>query len=228
MNRFIFLIGIVFFSIYAQASEKLSAITTQNEFSVFTHTYYLNPNPGLIESALKFVNSSGLANKKKARDPILMSFSCIFSRSDSTQKEKWKNTINNLGDPAKSLLTVAINKTPNELLDSVKISPVKNDMNWACFFATGELRYLNGVISTLRYLDERKDVYLFLTAASAKWSLSSNARGHEKVRIAIKAARAGNNHKLSEIAEDILNKKPEEIRQETILVVKSQKEKGVW
>ncbi len=177
---------------------------------------------------MEFVNSSGLANRENAKAPLLMSFSCIFSKHEELKRKKWREVISTLGEPAKALFTRSIDQLPSDLLDQIPVSPEKNDMNWACFFATGDLRYLNGIIETLQYLEERSDINLFLTAASAKWSLSSNARSHMTVRVAMEAMKVGDVPDMRLIAEDILTKKPQKIREETVVILKSQKESGVW
>jgi hypothetical protein len=199
-----------------------------NEFGYFTHTYYLQPQPELINSAITFIGSSDIVSKPNAKAPLLMSFSCLFSNYGSPEKEKWKLTIKNIAEPAKSLLTQSINNSPSKLLEKTPASPAKNDMNWACFFATGDFKYLNSIIETLKHLDDREDINLFLTAASAKWSLSSNAKSHFKVKLAMEAMKVGDVPDMRPIAEEILDKDPQVIREETVAVLKEQKEKGIW
>lgn len=210
------------------ALEKLEKITNMNEFGYFSQTYYLQPQPELITSAITFIGSSDLASDPDAEAPLLMSFSCLFSKYDSSEKDKWKATIETIAEPGRSLLTQSINSSPLQLLDEAPTSPAKNDMNWACFFATGDLEYLDSIVETLKYLDDRKDIILYLTAASAKWSLSSNARNHFKVRMAMEAMKVGGVPDMRPIAEEILEKSPQTIREETVAVLKKQKEEGVW
>jgi len=222
------LIGMLSLISVAYAEDKLDAITTMNEFSYLTHTYYLHPQPELIDSAIAFVSSSGIATRPNAKAPLLMSFSCLFSMYDSTQKEKWIKTIKGTDEPAKLLLTKSINQKPSDFLNNMPLSAAKNDMHWACFFATGDYKYLNEIIFALKHLDNRKDIDLFLTAASAKWSLSSNAKNHFKVKMAMEAMKIGDVQEMRPIAEDILNKDPQQIKEETVAIVKEQKQKGVW
>lgn len=212
----------------AGAADELKIITNERELNYFAQTYYQHPRPDLVESAIKYVDSSGLALDKSAKAPLLMCFSCIFSVTEGKITSEWRNIIASLSKETKELLMRSIDNSPQKLLDQVHISPAKNDMNWACFFATGDLKYLNGIIKTLKYLDERNDINLFLTAASAKWSLSSNAKTHEKVRLAIEAMRVGDIEEMRPLAVDILAESPQQIKDETIAILKEQREKGIW
>ncbi len=211
-----------------EAPKKITSVTNNDELNYFVETYYMEPHPELVDSALQFINSSGLANNENAIAPILMTFSCIFDLSSSGQKEKWREKILELNPPAKTILLRSINQTPDELLNNVETSPAKNDMYWSSFFITGEQKYLDAIIATLGHLDERKDLMLFLTAASAKWSLSSNAKIHKKVRDALEDLKTNGDAKLKPIAEEILINNPGKINTETQQIIESQKLKGVW
>jgi hypothetical protein len=216
------------FITFVYSSNKLNKITNMNEFSYFIQTYYLHPQPELINDAIKFLDTSKLVSRKNTKALLLASFSCIFSKYNSKKKEKWKNLIESLQEPTKSLLRQSINKTPSEILESVPLSPKKNDMNWACFFITEDNKYLNEIISSLQYLEERNNVNLFLTASSAKWSLSSNAKRHFKVRIVLEAIKVGDVPSMRLIAKEMINGDLKKMREETVSIVKEQNKKGIW
>ncbi|WJG08096.1 hypothetical protein [Aliiglaciecola sp. LCG003] len=228
MKKFLVLTVILGFSTAGYAAGNMDKITNLNEFSYFTHTYYLHPQPELIENAIKFVDSSDVASNPNAKAPLLMSFSCLFSNYGASEREKWQEQIKSTGEPAKSILTQSINQSPLELLAATATSPAKNDMNWSCFFATGDFSYLNSIIEGLQHLDNREDMNLYLTAATAKWSLSSNAKRHVKVTTAMEAMKGGDVKAMQPVADEILNKDPQVIRAEMLAVLKEQKEKGVW
>jgi hypothetical protein len=212
--------------LFSQAclGNELREITNSNELNYFSQTYYQKPKPHLIPSAINYIESSGLSENPNAKAPLLMSFSCIFSQHKD--KEDWKEMISKLSEPSKELLSRSINESPNELLASMPTSPAKNDMNWACYFATGDIEYLNNIIHTLKYLEERQDMNLFLTAASAQWSLSANSKKHMEVMAAMMAMQVGDVISMRSIASDILEKDPQAIRDETVKILKAQKESG--
>ena len=210
----------------ASAAERIETIRSVADLSSFSQTYYMDPRPDLIESALHFVDDSGLAKSSGAQGQIAMSFSCILHRSE-LRNRPWQKLVRVLHEPARTILTLAAMTAPSDLLAQMKDSPSRNDMNWACFFGSGDEIYLTNIISTLGYLNERGDLNLFLTGATASWSLSSNARLHPRVKTALQTVVA-HNGPLAGFAMDILRKTPEEVKSEFSAVVKAQHAKGIW
>ncbi|MHB1233909.1 MAG: hypothetical protein ACYCZQ_15190 [Burkholderiales bacterium] len=104
----------------------------------------------------------------------------------------------------------------------------RNDIFWGAFFASGDISYVDKIIAQLKYIDERKDIGLFLTAASAKWSLSSNSRNHPIIKTRLEAIKRDDDDKLRIVVEEILTKTPEQIQGETKVVINEQRKKGVW
>lgn len=227
INKIIFL-SIILFSSFGYSKENLTKITNIDEFSLFTQKYYLHPQPELINQAIIFIGSSEISKGKNSQAPIVMIFSSLFSKYGDSKKSKWKRTINGIDEPAKSMLTFAINNTPFEILNKTVSSPSKNDMNWACFFITGETKYLDSIISELKYCDDRSNLRLFLAGTSAKWSLSSNARQDDRVREYIESLKSKGDSKMRILASEILEKNPSYIQEETVNILKEQKRVGTW
>jgi hypothetical protein len=73
----------------------------------------------------------------------------------------------------------------------VPLQPKKNDMSWGCYFVTGDVSYAQDVIAALKNLGERQDIWKYLTASSAQWSLSGIARDDATVRAALEQAAKG-------------------------------------
>ena len=78
------------------------------------------------------------------------------------------------------------------------------------------------------FIDLCEDLYLFLTGGSAKWSLASNARVHDRVRRQLLEIQKQANEGLRSQIVEILTSDPGSFRQQMIDVVKEQREKGVW
>ena len=210
------------------AGEKLENITTESEFEYFTQAYYMHPQPELIPRAIEYLGSSRLLTKhKNAELPTAAFFSKLFL-DNSALVGGLRKVIDRQDPETQALLIKAINNTPEQLAKQTANGAAQNDIFWGAFFASGDYAYLNKLIDQLKFLDERKDIGLYLTAASAKWSLSSNARTHFRVRMAMEAMKVGDVRKMRPIATDILEKTPEQIREETAEVIREQKEKGVW
>ena len=69
---------------------------------------------------------------------------------------------------------------PDFLKDTIS-SPSFLDALWGSFFATGDDRYVQRLISALPMLDTKGDVARMLIGGAAQWSLTSNAVQHPKV-----------------------------------------------
>jgi len=96
-------------------------------------------------------------------------------------------------------------------------------MNWSSYFATGDVKYLKKIISDIQLADDRKDMNLFLTGITARWSLCSNAKEDKKVKDYLFTLKD-----KSPVIGDILKKEPEEFNQEMVDVLKEQRAKGIW
>jgi hypothetical protein len=101
-------------------------------------------------------------------------------------------------------------------------------MFWGCFFATGDERYAQEVIATMAHLEERKNMQLYLAAASAQWSLASIAKSDGKVRSVLQMAAAGKDAGIAAAAQDALTKPIKEIRDAAANVLRQQREAGAW
>ena len=150
-------------------------------------------------------------------------FGALFT-SDTVVKRKILSEINQLeNSDFKKLFTLLDTSNIDTIYYNEKKSPAYNDMNWSSYFASGNLKYLDNIISNIHYSNERIDMNLFLTGASAKWSLCSNARQDLNVKKYLKSQKK-NNKSVGEI----LKKEPYEFKEETITVIKEQRAKGLW
>jgi hypothetical protein len=202
-------------------------ITTPEQFGRFAQDYYLDPRPELVESAMRFAGSSDLAKQPKTTRLVQMSFACLFARHPE-HRQQWTNFIATFDAPARKYLSVSMNHTPQQLLDAVATSPEKNDLNWSCFFVSGDPRYARNVVDAMQYLTERKDLQKFLTASSAQWSLTSIRQGHDRVREVLEAAAKGDDATIAAGARDALTRQTFEIQARTVETLRQQHAAGVW
>jgi hypothetical protein len=210
-----------------EAGEDGRGITTDGELDRFTNTYYLSPRPELVPQAIKYIASNQILSKyDHVRLPLSAFFSRLFADNPSLTTG-WKKEIGQ--DPAaQAFFMTALQSSPKRFLDESRNGIERNDVCWALFFASGDTVYLAEIVRQLQYLDEREDMVRYLAAATARWSLASNARTHPKVKAAMEALENGEDVKLREIAGGILRKGPQQISEETIAVLKEQKSKGIW
>jgi hypothetical protein len=201
----------------AQAADV--APLTAEEFSAFSLTYFEHPRPDLIRRAMLFFDRSGWAESSNHQLPSMMTFSCIAHRPEQ-KGQQWTTTINSLHDPAKTLLGKAVSSPPDDLLTKIPLSAQKNDMNWACYFVTGNTKYVKNLLDVASNYGERKDKNLYLTAATAMWSLASNSRFPE-VRRYLQSD-------PSPVAKALLGTTQEAIEAEIRNTLAEQHRRGIW
>ena len=207
-------------------TSAVGQIDSLDQFAEFSQTYYSEPRPDLVPAALAFLNTSPLVSNPDRAPFVTMSLSCILHRPEFKDRS-WDAELAKLHEPARGVVQEAISTGPEALLSLVAVSPKRNDMNWACFFGSGEEKYLDNLVEVLAYLEERKDLNLFLTGATAQWSLSSNALDHPRVKAKLEQLSATKGP-MQKIAAETLAKSPEQLRAETTAVVKEQRQRGVW
>jgi hypothetical protein len=203
----------------ASAQPTDIAPLTADEFSDFSMSYFEQPRPDLIGRAMAFFDRSGWAESSNHQLPSMMTFSCIAHRHEQ-KAQQWTTMINSLHEPAKRLLATAVSSSPEDLLRKIPLSAQKNDMNWTCYFATGDTKYVQNLLDVAAHYRERKDKDLYLVAATAMWSLASNSRFPEVRRYLQSNA--------SPVAKTILGTPSEAIAAEVRNTLAEQHQKGIW
>ena len=211
----------------AFAAEPPGPFTSKEEYGAFLQGYYKNPQPERIETAMRFVAGSSVMTDDNTDLMTQVSFSCLFALYPD-RKPAFKQSIASLGEPARTYFQKAVDSDPADLFLQVPLQPKKNDMSWGCYFVTGDVSYAQDVIAALKNLGERQDIWKYLTASSAQWSLSGIAKDDAEVRAALEQAAKDKNKVLADAARDALQKTPGAIRAATIEVIKAQKAAGVW
>ena len=211
----------------AFAAEPGIPFTSKQEFSAFVQEYHGNPQPERIEAAMRFAAGSDVISDDNTDLMTQVTFSCLFARYPE-RKAAFQQAITSLAEPARAYFQRAIDKEPADLFLQVPVQPKKNDMSWGCYFVTGDVSYAQDVIAALKNLSERQDMWKYLTASSAQWSLSGIAKDDAVVRAALEQAAKGKNKVVADASQDALQKPPDAIRAATIEVMKAQKAAGVW
>jgi hypothetical protein len=211
----------------AFAADSTSPFSSKEEFGAFMQGYHKNPQPERIEAAMRFAAGSDVMTNDDTDHMTQVSFSCLFARYPD-RKPAFKQSIASLDEPARTYFQRAIDSAPEHLFLQLPLQPKKNDMSWGCYFVTGDVSYAQDVIAALQYIGERQDMWKYLTASSAQWSLSGISRNDAKVRAALEEAVKDKNKVVADAARDALQKPPDAIRAGTYEVLKAQKAAGVW
>jgi hypothetical protein len=187
------------------------SITTQEQLNEWMMHYYEHPRPDLTVSSVEFMANSGELSNKGAQPPIGAFLSQVFVQNSESVAQwqaqlrngpddqgkilalaLWMSDIrdslsflkalasgssDSVGEYAKGLLA---SRPPDLLRDDVASAGFL-DMLWGSFFATGDAKYVQRIISTLPLAKTEGDVQKKLIGAAAQWSLTSNTTQHTRV-----------------------------------------------
>ena len=182
----------------------------------------MHKDKDLLEKTIELLNNP--KTEYKRFKPILTGFFGALFSIDTIIKNNFESNINKLdNNDFKKLFKYLTSTNIDSIYSKTALSPEYNDMNWSSYFATGDVKFLDNIISNISLAENRLDRNLFLTGASAKWSLCSNARQDKQVREHL----AGVN-KNKKTIKDILKKESQEFKQEMIDIIKEQRAKGLW
>jgi len=203
-------------------SNTLFSQNNERNFNQILQTYYLEKDNMLIEHSIDFFNNINPDNKN-LQHLIIGFFGGLFLESPEI-KNDFKNNIEKFqNENIKKMFSSLTNENIKTIMSEYPISPSFNDMNWAAFFSTGKTEYLDLILNNCSEAENRIDINLFLTGASAKWSLCSNSKQHEKVKEYLES-----NTTYREMAEEILNSDVSELKNNIVNIIKEQREKGIW
>lgn len=195
---------------------------SQRDFSEILQTYYLHKDKDIVARTVEFVNNPK-ANYKRL-EPILTGFfGALFSADTVVRSEFLKNSDKFQNKDFKQLFTFLNTTNIDSIYSKTPLTPAFNDMNWSSYFATGNVKFLDNIISNISLAEDRIDRNLFLTGASAKWSLCSNARQDKQVKEHLITQKDN-----KKVIKEILKKEPQEFKQEVKDVIAEQRAKGLW
>lgn len=192
-------------------------------FDMQMEAYYRRPIPMLVESMIHNIGNDHLFREDENRIPPAVAFFSEVFAEHTDQLDAWTDIILKMDDEEKAIFRRALELSgdPKQILEQTEPSTNFNDMCWGGFFASGEWVYLDKLIEHLKYFDEQNDFALFLTGASAMWSLATHAQSHLGVRFALEEAKEKADERTRSIIEDTLTRNPDDIQEETIKLIRS-------
>jgi hypothetical protein len=175
----------------------------------FTDFYYRHPRPDLTLSALQYFSRNGMLEKPGLLASFSGFLSQVFRNNPAVAEQCargltangarkvlvysiWLSGLDNSPDLLKIVATGAspeviglvkqfTYQVPPELLTDPIRSAGAIDALWGAFFATGDRRYVEKMISVLPWSEE-KDQDKGAIGSSARYTLAVNARTHSAVR----------------------------------------------
>jgi hypothetical protein len=216
------LISIFLLAIALLPSKISFAQNTDRDFKQISQTYYLHKDKDVVDKAIDFINNTPMDYIKLS--PIITGFFGAAFLNDEVLKKDFVLNINRIQKTEfKQLFVFLFSSNIDTLYSQTKISVSLNDMNWSSFFATGNTKYLNNIISHIPYMENRIDLNLFLAGATAKWSLCGNSRQHDAVSRYLNSLKDKN-----PLLKEILENEPQYFREMTISILKKQRESSIW
>lgn len=195
---------------------------SERSFNEILHTYYLEKDDNLVSNSIEFFNHTN-PNNKSLEHIITGFYGGLFLKSSEIKKEFKLNIEKFENDNIKYLFSRLIENDIEKIMKEHPVLPSLNDMNWSAFFSTGDSKYLEVILKNTLEAQNRIDLNLFLTGASAKWSLCSNSQVHKKVKEFLES-----NTQYKEQTNQILNNRPLDLKNKMIEIIKEQRSKGVW
>ena len=186
------------------------AIYRSDHVDSFLSTYYLKPMPELVWQVLDFL---GTGDNIRNCVPGTIGFLSEFIAEHQARKAQLKS----LASSKSAMLKVAfsdavrLSRRPGRALSSQGHSGQLNDLYWGAYYASGNPCYIDRVVDEMRFLDESSDPRLFLTGATARWSLASHAVTHESVRQHLEEIRASREDRIKELVNEVMTSDPPQL-----------------
>ena len=199
----------------ALASIAVRAGPSPDDLDRWTAHYYLDPQPDGVDAALRAITAKGFFENDNVQAPLSGFFTEVFranpdriegwitpyigvprrhilysalwmanSKSSGAALERLANGAT--PDEARSLRSLL--STPPPTIESMAIdSPAALDYLWGFFLASGSDVPVLRIIDQLKLADVRGNLNAMMIGGAAHWSLSSNARQHDRVLSIVKA-----------------------------------------
>lgn len=195
-----------------------------------TKSYYLDPRPEYVELAIRELAAIDQFLENQDTWPPMVGFLAEIFAAEPDRVPAWSALIEGLDEPARVIFRKALERSKGPRHDQdAEPSPSLNDIWWGSFFASGNTAFLDRLVDQLALVDGRPDLASFMVGSSAKWSLASNARQHRAVRSYLEARlaeEAGSQAGRREHLHEVLEKTPEEIRDEMVALLRERKAAG--
>lgn len=190
--------------------QGVKVINNDATASEFIDFYYLHPRPDLTVSALQYFSRTKMLEREALLAPFSGFLSQVFRQnpkiaeqcareltSPSQRKALvyaiWISQLENAPD----LLAIVANGANEEVKSAVKqftyqVPPdmLKEEVHsagsidalWGAYFATGDRRWVEKIVSVLPWSEAKDDQDRRAIGSTAQWSLATNAAKHKSVR----------------------------------------------
>ncbi|MDG6882629.1 Uncharacterised protein [Phocoenobacter uteri] len=177
---------IVLLSLFCSPMSFATAITDVNQLGQQMMNFYQNPQQQNFDEIQQSMMT--LMGNDHSNIPIMVVWANAIS-----QKYGWKINQNFYPELVQQLHNPQLEFSQFLANDEIVV-PMKLDMWWSSFSATGEGKYVRKVFDQAiklkevkQYLDNKKqktnqDAFYLMTVSSASWSFKANCKQHKKIR----------------------------------------------
>lgn len=190
-------------------------------------TYYQHPDKQVVALTIAYLNRHSVDSTQKAalqsQGQVFVGFLTALTAQDTAMRTQLRARLSQINDPGfRQLVGSLLPLTPARLFANLPLTPSYNDMAWAAYFATGAPQYLDLLVRNCRYAVERKNLTLYVTGASARWSLCAMAQQDSLVQQYLLRQRTSKEIQL------ILHSNPSALRQQMTEVLAQNQQRGGW
>jgi len=178
-------------------------------------SFYQHPSASLLTDIVQSIDAdSSFLSKASSHPPIIGFLTVAFSR----YKEEY-DAYQSLAIQLKYAqdfvrFCLDLSQTKDTILNWTGHDASLNDLHWGGFFASGDSRYIDRIVSEMQYCERTDSLVLFLAGASAKWSLCSNAKNFPEVKERLEELLNSMPADLKSHIKETLNSSPNDLKNE--------------
>jgi hypothetical protein len=193
-------------------------VITIDQFEENIGKYFLNKNDSIIYEAISIYKNVNYTHMLEDMDQTLVFFFYGIRVDNINKYTNFRNIVSTSGTQGLLNIFIAIeNSNIGSFLEHSEPSGALNDIYWTLYSSSGNVQYLDYLLNVVKnHSNETSDMYLYLAASSAIWSLAGNSRIYRQVRTHIDNTRIIDN----QIKRYILNTNPDVIKNETVEYVR--------
>jgi len=193
-------------------SPKAQAILSKDQIGTTLTHFYSHPDSGTLKLLINSIQNSQEAREALPSAPIVGFFSAILL-SDSPNEKIVKRELSAMHNRFELFdYALLFGKSQDTIFNWTNRKPDSNDLIWGAYFGTGDTRYLDKLLGETVLIEREDSLVLYMTGASAKWSLASNARQHESIKKHLSRKELTADDKTKKMLWEILTKEPGEMR----------------
>ncbi|MGE5621291.1 MAG: hypothetical protein ACM3U0_01825 [archaeon] len=177
--------------------------------------FFLHPSSDLVIDIIKSIDADKNFLNGSSSIILYTGFMTAAFAKYADKYEEFYNLSNGLnGSKELAQYCLKLSKIQDAVLNWAGHDPGINDLLWSGFFASGDTKYLDRLVSEMKYCERKDSLNLFLTGISAKWSLCANAISYSLVKEHLKQTLDKRPPELQAHLKELLNTTPDVITEQ--------------